>query len=509
MDSSRSGNSNNAPVGKEVHKVLEFVTVDLKKEKVETLIIPVCEDKDIYDNRSLSAATKKARSFPEFKGKAEDELILYNLPQLRVDRLIFMGLGKLEKVDREALRAMTGKSVKKCIKHELKEAVIAVPSDRKMKLEMPSILESMMEGACLGNHLFDKYKKEKKQKSLKKIEFLVKSDIAESFDDLPARIMRICGGTSLARDWVSMPPNDKTPEVFANSIVTLAQKEKLTVRMMDEKALKQKKFGGILAVAAGSQSKPRMVILEYRPRGAKKTIAFVGKGVTFDSGGINLKPSGSLEDMKMDMSGAAAVAATLITVAKLKPDMKIIGIIPIVENMPSGKATRPGDIIKSYDGKTIEIGNTDAEGRLILIDAMSYAIQKYKPHTVIDLATLTGACVVALGEKIAGVFSKDDQLAQSIVQSGEKTHERCWRMPLPEDYKELLKSDFADLNNISNTRWGGAITAALFLSEFVGDTRWAHIDIAGPAYVKKENAYCRAGGSGFGVRLLCDLLERL
>jgi leucyl aminopeptidase len=252
-----------------------------------------------------------------------------------------------------------------------------------------------------------------------------------------------------------------------------------------------------------------MVILEYRPKGEEKVLALIGKGVTFDSGGINLKPAGSLEDMKMDMSGAAAVAATMITVAKLKPRMKIIGLIPIVENMPSGKATRPGDIIKSYAEKTIEIGNTDAEGRLILMDAISYAIEKYKPHTVIDLATLTGACVVALGEKIAGIFSKDDQLSRSIVESGGTTYERCWPMPLPEDYKELLKSDFADLNNISNTRWGGAITAALFLSEFVGDTRWAHIDIAGPAYIRKENAYCRAGGTGFGVRLLCDLLEKL
>jgi leucyl aminopeptidase len=177
--------------------------------------------------------------------------------------------------------------------------------------------------------------------------------------------------------------------------------------------------------------------------------------------------------------------------------------------MPSGKATRPGDIIRSYAGKTIEIGNTDAEGRLILIDAMAYALKKYKPQMLIDLATLTGACVVALGEKIAGVFSNDEDLAASIASAGEKTHERCWRMPLPEDYKELLKSDFADINNMPASRSGGAITAALFLSEFIGDTRWAHIDIAGPAYLKKENAYCGPGGTGFGVRLLMELLDRV
>jgi leucyl aminopeptidase len=194
--------------------------------------------------------------------------------------------------------------------------------------------------------------------------------------------------------------------------------------------------------------------------------------------------------------------------ARLKTSVHLIGAIPIVENMPSGTATRPGDIVRSYSGKTVEIGNTDAEGRLILIDAMSYVVKKHKPQMMIDLATLTGACRVALGVKIAGVFSRDDKLAQAIVASGEKTHERCWPLPLPEDYKELLKSDFADINNMSNTRWGGAITAALFLSEFTGNTRWAHIDIAGPATIDKEGAYCGPGGTGFGVRLLCHLIEQ-
>jgi leucyl aminopeptidase len=213
--------------------------------------------------------------------------------------------------------------------------------------------------------------------------------------------------------------------------------------------------------------------------------------------------------MKCDMSGAAVVAATLISIAKLKPKIRVLGVLPIVENMLSGTAIRPGDIVKSFDGKTVEIGNTDAEGRLILADAMSYAIKTYKPQVVIDLATLTGACVIALGEKIAGTFSPDDPLAEAILASGTKTHERCWRMPLPDDYKDMLKSDFADIRNIGKARWGGAITAALFLSEFVKDTRWAHIDIAGPSYLKSASSYCGPGGTGFGVRLLCDLLDKL
>ena len=279
--------------------------------------------------------------------------------------------------------------------------------------------------------------------------------------------------------------------------------------MLNETQLKQKKFGALLAVAAGSQTKPSLVILEHRVPGAKKTIALVGKGVTFDSGGLNIKIGNSLAAMKSDMSGAAAVAATLIGAAKINLKLNLIGAIPIVENMPSGTATRPGDIIRSYAGKTIEIGNTDAEGRLILIDAISYVVKTYKPQFLIDVATLTGACVVALGEKIAGVFSNDEDLAGAIIAAGEKTYERCWQMPLPEDYKELLKSEFADISNIGSTRWGGAIAAALFISEFTGDTPWAHIDIAGPAYSSKESAYCGAGGTGFGVRLLAELLDKL
>jgi leucyl aminopeptidase len=489
--------------------VLQLKSLDLKKVKVDTLVIPVAEDKGIHTDQIIAAAVKRAKKLKEFNGKKDEVIVLYKLPGLQSNRIIFVGTGKAKQVDLEVLRVMAGQAVKNCIKMDISEAVLVVPSAGKIELKGTMVLEAMLEGACLGNHLFDKYKNEKNQKPLKKIFFQVSPDEARKHTRLPRRVESICKGTVLAREWVSMPPNEKRPEQFSKLITTQAKKEKLTVNLLDEKALKQQNFGALLAVAAGSQSKPRLLILEYKPRGAKKVIAFVGKGVTFDSGGINLKPSGALEDMKMDMSGAAAVAATLITLARLKPKATVIGAIPIVENMPSGQAYRPGDIIRSYDGKSVEIGNTDAEGRLILIDAMSYVVKQYKPQTLIDLATLTGACIVALGEKIAGVFSPDDKLAEAILASGEKTHERCWRLPLPKDYKELLKSEFADINNMSNTRWGGAITAALFLSEFVKDTRWAHIDIAGPAYAKKAAAYCGAGGTGFGVRLLCDLLEKL
>jgi len=486
--------------------MLQLKTVNLTKDQTETLIIPVCEDKDIHDNQTISSMIKKAKEIKEFKGEKDDELIFYNMDQIK--RVIFSGLGKFEKIDAEMLRKFAGKMVKKSIKKELSDILFAVPSDKKLKLDIEIILEAMISGASLGNHIFDQYKKEKKLKPMEQISFSVKADTAKKFDKLPSDIETVCNGTEIAREWVSLPSNDKTPEQFAKMIQSLAQKEGLGVTVFDQKELKKKNFNTMLAVASGSQNQPRLVILEYRPKGAKKSFALVGKGVTFDSGGINLKPGSSLDGMKQDMAGGAAVAATLITMAKLKPNFNLTGVIPIVENMPSGSAFRPGDIIRTYEGKTVEIGNTDAEGRLILIDAIAYTIEQYKPEVLIDLATLTGACIVALGDHIAGLFSNDDKLAEAIITSGKKTHERCWHMPMPDDYKEMLKSEFADLNNVTDTRSGGAVTAALFLSEFVKDTRWAHIDIAGPAYIKKENSYCGAGGTGFGVRLLCDLLKK-
>jgi leucyl aminopeptidase len=489
--------------------MIHLKSVDLKKEKVESLVIPVCEDKHVFEDKIIKSLISKAKKIKEFTGGKDDEIILYNLPEVQAKRVIFIGLGKFEKLDTETLRAAAGKAVKESIKKKLADVLIAIPPANNVNMQMTSLLEAMLEGAYLGNHVFDKYKKEKKHTPVKKIDFLVAPDQAGKYSRLSSRIKTICQGTILAREWVSMPSNHKRPEQFSRSIVSLARKENLKVTVLGEKELKQKNFGAILAVAAGSGSKPRMVILEHNPKGSKKPVVLVGKGVTFDSGGINLKTSAGLTEMKLDMSGAASVAATLITEAKLKSKLKIVGILPIVENMVSGNASRPGDIIKTYDGKTVEIGNTDAEGRLILIDAISYGIKKFKPRAIIDMATLTGACIVALGEKIAGTFSFDDKLAEDIILSGQKTHERCWRLPLPEEYKELLKSDFADLNNMSSTRYGGAITAALFLSEFVNKTRWAHIDIAGPAYSKKESAYCVAGGTGFGVRLLCDVLDKL
>jgi len=486
--------------------MIKFSFVDIQKSKVETLVIPVCEDKNIHANRTVADLAKKALAVKEFRGKAKEELTLYNPGRVKCERVLFLGLGKADNVMAETLRVFMGRATKTCIGRELTQVSVAVPAAKRLKLDEGAALEALIEGGCLANHMFSKYKSKEKKKPLKTIAFLGAPGSAAGNRRAAARIEKICAAVTQAREWVSTPANDKRPDAFARQITKTARARGLNCRVLDEKALKREKFGAMLAVGQGSQVKPRLVVLEYRPRGVKKTVALVGKGVTFDTGGINLKTSGGLEGMKMDMAGSAAVAGTLLAVADLKPKVGVVGVLPLVENMPSGSATRPGDIVRSYAGKTVEIGNTDAEGRLILIDAMAWAVKKYKPAAMVDLATLTGACVIALGEKIAAVFSSDDELAEAILTAADKTHERCWRLPLPDDYKELLKSDLADISNMSSGRWGGAITAALFLSEFVSDTRWAHIDIAGVAYTKKDGPYCRAGGTGFGVRLLCDLL---
>ncbi len=487
--------------------MLHLISVGLSKVKADAIFLPVCEDKMIYSKKEFISLIQEAKELKEFKGCKSDEVILYNLPEVRPKRVVFLGLGKFAEINPETFRSLIGSSIQRCIQKGFSNILFVAPDENILNHPIGLILEAMLEGGCLGNHIFDRYKKEKKHKPLQKISVLTAPDLVTKYRFLPARIKTICEGTLLARNWVSTPPNEKRPEQFSCEIADLARKKKLKVRVIQESELKKLKMNAMLAVAAGSESSARLVIMEHAPIGAKKTIVLVGKGVTFDSGGINLKPSGSLEDMKMDMAGAAAVAATLITIAKLGIKDKVIGVIPIVENMPSGNATRPGDIVTSYAGKTVEIGNTDAEGRLILIDAISYAIKKYKPETVIDLATLTGACVMALGEKIAGVFSPDDELANILISAGEKTFERCWRLPLPEDYKELIKSDWADIKNLASSRMGGAITAALFLSEFAEVSKWAHIDIAGPAFTQKGTAYCPKGGTGFGVRLLCEILK--
>ncbi len=489
--------------------MLALSAVDPAKSAIDTLVVPVCEEKTLHSG-AIADLIAAVRPDEPITGEAGETVVFVHPPKFKAQRAVFIGMGKGDRLDLEALRKFAGKAVNYAMGRRLAKIDIAVPSAELAGIAEADLMGAIAEGVCLGNHVFDRYKEEKKRRPLEKVTLLTHAAAVKAHRGLAQRVETVCAGTVLAREWVSIPSNDKVPETFAAAVVAEAKKAGLATKVLDEKALRGKKFGALLAVAAGSDHRPALAVLEHKPRGAKKTVVLVGKGVTFDSGGINLKPAGSqIEEMKMDMAGAATVAATLITAARLDAKVRIIGVLPLVENMPSGSATRPGDIITSYSGKTVEIGNTDAEGRLILIDALNWAIRQYKPDAVVDLATLTGACVVALGEKIAGLFSPEEDLAEGILKAAGRTGERCWRMPLPEDYREQIKSEFADISNLGATRWGGAITAALFLSAFVEGARWAHLDIAGPAYSKKASDYAPAGGTGFGVRLLTDWLERV
>jgi len=445
--------------------------------------------------------------FPEFKGEMEDQLLWRSSPKKGVaSRVLILGIGDAAELDAEKCRCVAAAAVKRAISLDLDHIAIFMPAVKTLPLNAKAVVGALTEGAVLGNHRFSRYQEDKK-KPLKKIILWASAQTAKRLKGYVRQVEKICQGTLLAREWVSVPANDKRPEVLAIEMVQQAKVAGLGAFCRGKTWLKRSKMGGILAVNQGSSQEPRLVVLHHKPKQSRKKIVLVGKGVTFDTGGYNLKPTGSIETMKVDMGGGAAVAATLITAAKTKLSHEVIGIIPLVENMVSGTAVRPGDIITMGNGKRVEINNTDAEGRLILADALAWGIKTYQPDMVIDLATLTGACLVALGSDIAGLFTHDEAMGQALVAAAKATFERVWPLPLPDEYKKLLKSPVADLSNIGKNRWGGAITAALFLSAFVETPKWAHIDIAGPAYTAKDTAYCKSGGTGFGVRLLMHFME--
>lgn len=489
--------------------MLTIRSVDPKGIKTDLMLVIVCEDSVLYGNQTIKDLTGRAKKYSEFAGKSGQDLMIYSPEDLKAGRVMFAGVGKSAELDSEKLRRAAGNAVNKAVGAGISGLAVCMPDLDATGMDQQEIAAALMEGAVLANYRFDYYKKDKTHKPLKSIAFLTDKKFAPTARSFAQKTEIICTSTHLARNWVSMPPNDKRPQRFATSIIKAAEKHLTESVVLDASDLRKNKMHALLAVASGSSARPQMVILDHRPEPRDKTVVLVGKGVTFDSGGINLKSAAGLDGMKQDMAGAAAVAASLIALAQTGCRHRVVGIMPLVENMPSGSAYRPGDIVKTASGKTVEIGNTDAEGRMILADALHYAVKQYQPDVVIDMATLTGACMVALGEKIAGVFSPDQALADLIAASGRKTHERCWPMPLPEDYRESLKSDFADMKNVGKNRYGGAIAAALFLSEFVADARWAHIDIAGPAYSGSAGDYCLPGGTGFGVRLLIDVIENL
>ena len=366
--------------------------------------------------------------------------------------------------------------------------------------------QAFAEGVCLGRYQFLRYKSEAKRSRLERIFVVGANNSAKSAKVRAgiARGARVAEAVAWARDLINEPAAAKSPADVVDLARVVARASGLKVKVFAGEQLVRARMGGVLGVGNGSDRPPRFLRLEYAPPGAKQTVAFVGKGVVFDSGGLSLKTAGGMETMKTDMSGGAAVIAAMSTLRDLDVKTRVIGYVPLVENMPSGAAMRPGDVLTMRNGKTVEVLNTDAEGRLILADALSLASEE-GADAIIDLATLTGAVTMALGEKIAGLMGSDDAWIAQVSDAAERAGERVWHLPLPEDYRRNLDSEIADMRNISTGGGAGTLTAGLFLKEFTGDAPWAHLDIAGTARSSSEDAETSKGGTGYGVRTLVEL----
>ncbi|MEA2702613.1 MAG: leucyl aminopeptidase, partial [Actinomycetota bacterium] len=379
-----------------------------------------------------------------------------------------------------------------------KKAVFALP------VADAASAEAVAQGALLGAYTYTAYQAKSNGKTpLAEVALVGAKPRDKAYKAAADRAIALADEINRARDLINMPPNDLHPQEFATVVQAAAEEHGLKVEVLDEKALAKGGYGGILGVGKGSANPPRLVKLSYRTAKAKKHLAFVGKGITYDSGGISLKPAGHNETMKCDMSGAAAVFAAVVAAAKLGLEVNVTGWLALAENMPSGTATRPGDVLRMYSGKTVEVLNTDAEGRLVLADGLSLAVEA-GADVILDLATLTGACIVALGRKIAGLMGNDQVWVDQVQQAAERAGESVWPLPLPEEYRKLIDSEVADVKNIGGGRYAGALTAGLFLREFVGDVAWAHLDIAGPARSEEDEGYVTKGGTGFGVRTILE-----
>lgn len=458
-------------------------------------------------------AISKALSLsPNFKGKSGQVLSILNA-DLKFPRILLLGLGNKKAITTNSLQSAGGKLASYLNASEISNITLCVEGNYGSKLSASDIACNIAFGAKLKNYMFNKYfvnRKNEYKIFLNKLSVALEasSEAQKSFRDLNV----IAEGVYFARDLVSQPPNILYPESYAEECIKLEKKSKLKVSVLTVKDMQKLGMGALLGVGQGSIRESRLVVLEWsgHPKGKKEApVAFVGKGVTFDSGGISIKPSTGMADMKYDMAGSAAVVGVMKVLAERKAKVNAIGVIGLVENMPDGNAQKPADVVTSMSGQTIEIDNTDAEGRLVLADALWYTQDKYKPKFMVNLATLTGAMVVALGEGgYAGLFSNDDKLAQQITEVGEEVNEKNWRFPLHEFFDKQINSEIADVRNTGTGRGAGSITAAQFLQRFVNKCKWAHLDIAGMAWDKNGNDVTPKGATGYGVRLLNQLVMK-
>jgi len=440
----------------------------------------------------LGAWLAEYLSAREFTG-AVGQLVAVPGGDLPYGEVAFVGLG--DDVDAEVLRRAAGTVGRFA-------GPYATVSTTLGRVGIEGAIDAVTVGYLLGAYRFDEYRSEPKPWVNERLELLDAPADAQAAIDQATAVAR---GVYLARDLVNRPAVDKAPEVLAERALTL--NDRIQVEIVDEVEAAERGYGGLLAVGAGATNPPRMVILRYEPVGAETSLALVGKGIVFDSGGLSIKPAAMMEAMKTDMAGAASVYGALQAIAELELPIRVIGVAPLSENMTGGAAQRPGDVFTAYRGKTVEVLNTDAEGRLVLADGLGIAVE-HEPDLIVDIATLTGAAKIALGPAVGAIFGNGDDAVAAVEAAARFSGESMWAMPLERAYRPQLKSPIADLKNIGD-RYGGAITAALFLAEFVDDVPWVHLDVAGPARADKAEAYVSVGGTGFGVRTMVELAREL
>jgi len=493
---------------------LNVKTGSLEAEKADLVVLGLFEEQTKLTDtasaidKALGGVIADLLKSGDFKAKQNQTLLLPTAGKLPAKRVLLLGLGKQDDFKVERLRQAAGKMATTV--RDLGVKSFSVDVGEWGEFEAPEASQAFAEGAIMGTYTFGKYQTTKKDvKELDSITLLsADKDEAAEYKAGIERGRLVAESVAFSRDLVSAPPNEVTPSEIGRRAQAFSKELGLTCKVLDEKEIAKLKMGSFLGVAQGSlkDEPPRFIIVEYMPLGAKVApLVFVGKGITFDSGGISIKPGAGMEMMKYDMAGSAAVLGAIRAIAALKLPVNVVALVPSTENMPGGDAIHPGDVLTSMSGKTIEVINTDAEGRLILADALTYA-ERYNPKAVVDLATLTGACVIALGNNAIGLMGNDEDFIQRVRQAGEATNERAWPLPMWEEYHELIKSDIADMKN-SGGREAGTISAAAFLSKFAEKYPWAHLDIAGTAWETKGKPYTPKGATGIGVRLLLNLAE--
>jgi leucyl aminopeptidase len=473
----------------------------IETESGEALAVPVFEDR-AWGPGAEWAAEQVGPWLDEyldeqgFEGKLGEVLAVPTMDRLAFRTLVLVGLGA--DVDAETLRQASGWLGRRAGK-------MTDVATTLHQVDLDGAAAAVVEGFLLGQYRFDEYKSSGEPPVTESLRLLAPGgdEAAAAAGDARALVDSV----ALARDLINEPALGKAPAVLSDKAIELGEAVGVRVEVLEADEIEQEGLGGLMGVAMGAHNPARLVRFLYEPEHPKGFMALVGKGIVFDSGGLSLKTAEGMETMKTDMSGAAAVFGAVQAIATLGIPVKVLGITPLAENMPGGGAMRPGDVIRPRNGKTVEVLNTDAEGRLVLADGLALASEA-GPDLIVDLATLTGACKVALGEKIGGLWSNDDDAAGKVLAAAARAGERFWRMPLVDDYRKNLDSDIADIKN-TGIRWGGAIHAALFLREFVGDVAWVHLDIAGPARWPSEEHYQSKGGSGFGVRTLVALAREI